>query len=156
MSETEIYLKRQIDDLQRELDRLKTNVPEIGGVWQSWTPTLSLIGSGTVPTYSTVQAKYAVVGKILSGQIILQNTSGGTAGSGAVVLLCSYPVAPSFSSIPGYGAVYDAGLATINTVTCRHYSTSAFYLQRYNGGNVLASEQSNANRYIFLSLMYPI
>lgn len=70
MSETEVYLKRQIDELKRELDRLKTNVPEVGGVWQDWTPTFA--GFSTDPYLS---CRYCVVGK-LSFLNVTNNTVG--------------------------------------------------------------------------------
>jgi hypothetical protein len=91
MSETEVYLKRQIDELKRELDRLKTNVPEVGGVWQDWTPTVtSQFGSGGT---ATSVCKYAVVGGILFCNMQVNITAVGTS-SGYVGV--SFP--PGFKS----------------------------------------------------------
>ena len=83
MSETEVYLKRQIDELKRELDRLKTNVPEVGGVWQDWTPTVSS-AVGTITSY-TANGRVATVGKIAHIRFGISITDKGT-GSGVLVI----------------------------------------------------------------------
>lgn len=150
----EIALMREITKLQEQINALRTI--EVGGVWTAWTPAVTA-PSGTPPTYSTATGLYTAINDLVIASVILQNTTGGTAGSGAVILLISLPIAnntsPVFQTL-GYGSYYNADIPEVGSLIARYNTSTTLYLHKGNGNNLVASEQANANRYIFLNLVY--
>ena len=69
----------------------------------SYTPVLTSIGGGTVPTFTAtpLTGKYAKVGRLVVAAAIARNTAGGTPGAGANQLVISLPLAASASAIGG-------------------------------------------------------
>lgn len=83
----------------------------------SWTQTFTT--AGTAPTFSTNNVYYKQVGKLTEVWGTLQNSSGGTAGSGAVVLDFDVPVA--INSNFNTATLTCANLSILNNVTFSHY-----------------------------------
>ena len=80
--------------------------------WTNFTPTLT--SAGTVPTFTTTQARYQKVGNVVFIEVLLQNTVGGTAGVGANAISMAAPVACNASSTL---AIASCGSYTNNTVS---------------------------------------
>jgi hypothetical protein len=70
----ELVLLRKIE----ELEKLIMRQPEIGGVWQDWTPGVAST-VGTITSY-TASARYIVVGKMLNiyGAVTIINNGTGS------------------------------------------------------------------------------
>lgn len=64
--------------------------------WTTWTPTFSVSG-GTAPSFSSNKSRYKKIGKTVIVELQLENSSGGTAGSGASAMTMNLPVAASSS-----------------------------------------------------------
>lgn len=66
---------------------------KLASSWTSYTPTVT-VDSGTAPTYTNAatSGKYSQIGKIVTLQFFLYNTTGGTAGSGTGAMHYSLPV----------------------------------------------------------------
>ena len=130
------------------------------GAWDSGTTTLTVSG-GTVPTYTTNERRTTVIGKTVIVSYMLLNTTGGTAGAGANPILLSLPYKAKSSTRIGSGSVYNGGTA-INGSVIRNFvavsaaGTDTVYLACDAAYNILGSDQSNANRYIYATLTYEI
>lgn len=121
----------------------------------NYTTTITATG-GTAPTYSVNSCKLSVNGRVVNAVVQLQNTSGGTAGSGAVVLYVSKPVSVATNSIDGTFKSYEES-GTLYSGLISDNSASDAYLTRYDMvSNVVANDQSSANRYLQLSFCYVI
>ena len=122
----------------------------------NWTPVVTAPG-GTTPTYSSVVGKFSLNGLQLSAQAVLSNTSGGTAGSGAaVVLLVSNPIIPSVTGVIGSAKSYEsAGTGNTCIITDNNLSGTC-YITKYDMNNIVANDQSSANRYLQLNFNYLI
>lgn len=87
MSEHLIQMQRQIDQLARELERLKTveKFPTIPNT--TWTPALSFGGASVGMTYTAQNGRYVNVGKavLVTGYIVL-SAKGSSTGNAAVTL----------------------------------------------------------------------
>lgn len=64
----------------------------------TWTPVLT--SAGTVPTFTTASGTYTRIGRLVFFNAYLNNTSGGTAGSGSNQLSVSLPIATSSAQLP--------------------------------------------------------
>jgi hypothetical protein len=116
----------------------------------NFTPTIRATG-GTPPSYSAINCSFAIKGNTCTVWYYLANASGGTAGSGSVLLELSMPVTSAITGRIGNGAVYNGG-TTINGLVIQDFCSivgtgTAFLYFNGNGNNILASNQSNANRY---------
>ena len=108
---------------------------------------------GTVPTFSTVLAKFSVLNGVIKAWGNLQNTTGGTAGAGAVILNISLPAAEPYGiSLVGNGVCYSAGVTFLG-VLCRA-SGASFYMHDNGMANVNAASFSNAARQIHFEINY--
>ena len=95
----EIVLLRRIEELEKLIQRQ----PEIGGVWQDWTPTFSASGSMTISNLSITEAKYMLIGKTCFFYLRAQFTIGGTVSTlvyatAPVKIADAYPL---FTAITG-------------------------------------------------------
>lgn len=87
-------IQNQINDLNTEVTNLSSTKLD-KPVWQTYTPTITLSGAGTIPTYTTTfSGRYLVVNKIVFVEIFCENNSGGTAGSGVGIIQIDLP--PSY------------------------------------------------------------
>jgi hypothetical protein len=116
----------------------------------SFTPTIRATG-GTAPSYSAIDCRFTIRGNICTVWYNLANASGGTAGSGSVLLEFSMPVTSVITGRIGNGAIYNGG-TTINGLVIYDFCSvigagTEFLYFNGNGNNILASNQSNANRY---------
>lgn len=110
--------------------------------WTTFTPTLTLVGGAgnTVPTFSTTNARYRVIGDVCKIQIFLNNTSGGTAGAGTGALTVALPVAIGASSTgarPIVGTLVNG--ATINHLNA--FLTASATTLTLNGGDSTTAVQ---------------
>lgn len=116
----------------------------------SFTPTIRAT-SGTPPTYSAINCLFSIKGNVCTIWYYLANASGGTAGAGSVLLELSMPVTSAMTGRIGNGAVYNGG-TLINGVAIYDFCSvigngTAFLYFNGRAYNILASDQSNANRY---------
>ena len=138
--------------------RLSTTAGDIGGAWAATTCTLTVSG-GTAPTYSTNSIRTTVIGKTIIATWLLSNTSGGTAGAGSNPLFVSLPYVSKSGTRIGHGSVYNGGTAIIgsyvivNVELVAGASGTTAYLT-CDGTNITGANQSNANRYIYLTATY--
>lgn len=65
----------------------------------TWTPAVSSAG-GTNPTFTTASGTYTQVGRLVFFNVNLNNTTGGTAGSGAQQLSVSLPFTTASAQLP--------------------------------------------------------
>jgi hypothetical protein len=126
------------------------NPPEFPVI--SYIPIITASG-GVPPTYADKETPFSISGRKVSIDLVLNNTSGGTPGSGEVLLTVSVPIAIQKARAFGIGLVYDANVA-VHQVAARYFSSTTIYFVKANGGNIVASEQAAANRYIYASLSY--
>lgn len=137
---------------------LSTTAGDIGGAWSSSTCTLTVSG-GTVPTYTTNSWRTTVIGKTIIATLTLANSSGGTAGAGANPLFVSLPYATYSGTRIGHGSIYNGGTAIIGTQVIKNFEvvSSASGTTAYlaiDDVNASGANQSNANRYIYLTVTY--
>lgn len=136
---------------------------------QTYTPAVT-VASGTAPTYTgTVNGNYYVNGNLCFVDIFLQNTAGGTAGSGAGLISVSLPINSAvgawantgnsaYTSSIGYALNSAAtrfmlvGLLSGNSSTIRlGYWSSFTAISQFTGG-----DQSDTSRNIALHFYYDI
>ena len=111
-------------------------VYDVGGVWQSYTPTLSNITLGN----GTLAARWARVGKTITGNI--RFVAGGTTSYSAGNLALSVPVAPaawiSALDVIGSGWIDNGSGATRRGTTIQLASSGSSNMQHlYEGGTVM-------------------
>jgi hypothetical protein len=137
-------------------------------LWSTYTPIVSIVGAGVAPTYATNSCRYRLVNDIVNCDVMLVNTAGGTAGSGAGQLYISLPVVvgSAFSVHPillgGY-ALNNATYWFLSGVIALQALTMPLTLWNANGGgNTLApvvftgANQNNAIREIHLHFWYEV
>lgn len=131
---------------------------QFGVGWTSFTPSWNASGATALPTYSFSNCKYTRMGKTVRATYFLQNTSGGTAGNGAVSLTILYP-----SGLPAAsgdtGLVIGSGFVANSTTTSpamayNGNSTTAFTLAKGVNTVFLVDDQNNAGRQIVLDVTY--
>lgn len=127
--------------------KFNTAQGEFGGTWLDWTPTFTATG-GTAPTYTQRTGRYMQIGKTVYGTFTCQNTTGGTAGNGAVLLTISVPVnIKSTTVVCGFGYSYEAAGTLAGGGILRYASASSLFMQRTDTfTNILANDQSSADR----------
>lgn len=119
------------------------------GIYVPFTPTFVASG-GTVPTYANSAGYYTINGKTVSGYWNCSNTTGGTAGAGAVLLTMNLPVTVSSRApaVLGQGFSYEASGTLAGVCILRNAGASNVFMQTYNFVNILAQDQSSADRSI--------
>lgn len=80
----------------------------------TFTPTVTLSGAGTVPTYVTNSGRYWISGQTCFVDVYL-NGDGGTAGSGSTQLQIALPVPVSSSHLTDIAVNYPVGMAQNGT-----------------------------------------
>jgi len=128
-------------------------------------PTITVQSGGTSPTYSTTSARAIIQNNKISGTIVLNNTSGGTAGNGAGILTVKLPFSANSSiysalnsrAVIGQGFSYESGGTQLG-VLMNIYNTdnTQFYLLTMSVGNITGNDQSSADRAIVLNFDYEI
>ncbi len=81
----EIVLLRRIEELEKLIQRQ----PEVGGVWQDWTPSWSAAGAMTISSVSLNTARYYTLGKSFTFFVDSKFTLGGTANNAVIFTLPS-------------------------------------------------------------------
>ena len=118
----------------------------------NFTPTITASG-GTAPSFSSTTAYFTMRQNEVFVSVNLTNSSGGTAGAGAVLLLVAMPTSISaVSSLCGTGVCYSAGV--ILAGVWARGTGSTVYMHDAGMNNVFASHFSNANRQIHLDIRY--
>lgn len=136
MSNNELVLLRRIEELENYIKR----VPEVGGVWKNWTPTITYAGGTTDPTSLILSAHYSVIGKIC----IFTVTGTLTRGSGDRLYI-------SFTLPINYYINFSAN-ATVNfgsLKVCPNYGAASSRLTIFNNG-------MTADGYLWCSGFYRI
>lgn len=119
MSNNELVLLRRIEDLEKLIQRQ----PEVGGVWQSYTPVWTAATTNPSIGNGTLAGTYCVVGKMCVASIFIQFGSTTNAGSGR------YSFTPPLSPIDNTTAVRH-GIGTWNcsdTGTANYTGTTLFF-----------------------------
>lgn len=139
-------------------DYVSAQSSDLGGAWSSTTCTVTVSG-GTVPTYTTNGWRTTVIGKTVIASLILANSTGGTAGAGANPLFISLPYTSVTGCRIGHGSVYNGGTAIVGArvicnfeVVSSNNGTTAYLA--VDDSNITGANQSNANRYIYLTVTY--
>jgi hypothetical protein len=131
--------------------------------WNNFGVTLSA-ASGTVPTYSNSGFYYHQVGKIVFFNIYMQNTSGGTAGSGGAPIRIALPVAMSadyanitYLASSGFSQNYTTFNPLIAAISDAMADPTHITMKSIDGGtktSVTCELQDNGARGIWLSGWY--
>lgn len=126
--------------------------------WTSYVPTIS-VASGTAPTYtSTSTGKYYQLDKVVHMQFTVQNSAGGTAGSGAGTLRFSLPVTASVSItaggtvIGGIALVYNGAATGFTTTTLE--TTSLGNFRGTDTTLATGASQNSTSRFLYAELTY--
>ena len=125
----------------------------IGAVTVDYTPTLT---QGVAVTKTVVQARYFQFQKFVQGQILMNCTSAGTAGS---VVAVGLPIsARSTNSIVAFGYIYDANTNIMYNVTgyAATGTTINFYYQTGNAFGVSPAVTLANTDQISLNFSYEI
>lgn len=117
MNGNELILLRRIEDLENYIKR----VPEVGGVWQDWTPTVTYSGGTTNPTSITTACAYNVIGGMTTITVNLGVTRGAGDRTATIITLPK-----------NYSGTYGFAGAAFNTVS----STRVVYFLG-SGGNTI-------------------
>ncbi len=102
MNGNELILLRRIEDLENYIKR----VPEVGGVWKNWTPTVTYGGGTTDPTSITTHCAYNVIGGMTTITVNLRVTRGGGDRTSTKITLPK-----------NYSGTYGFAGAALNTVS---------------------------------------
>ncbi len=155
------YLAGVTSAIQTQIDTKVTSP-----TWTTFTPTVTLVGGAgnTVPTYSSVVARYIQIGKIVHVSIKLGNNSGGTAGAGTGAIFIALPIAASASdtnneSIPSGTFANGAATNIVHTAITASASTVALLYQNAIGTaiSMTGAQQNDANiRHIGLKFFYEV
>lgn len=123
---------------------------------------LSITGATVNPNYTTnTVTRFGVTGKQCDVVITLNNTSGGTAGSGTGALVFNLPISYKASlfvgsrSVVGHGW-YVNGSNVESLVAITAAVSNQFFLRKPSGGAITGNDQNGTNRSINLNLRYPI
>lgn len=110
---------------------------QLGGVWSSWTPTLTAITLGN----GTVTARYSITGKTISGQVVF--TAGSTTTYSGGNLGFSVPVTPksvtNLNLAPCGSAYVDNGTGATRRIAATSIESAARFTLFYEGGTVTSS-----------------
>lgn len=128
--------------------------------WLRWVPTLAASG-GTPPTYTLEFLNiYKVSGDKVEYSCEWENTSGGTAGSGAVDLYTSLPfsVSTSLTAQTNRGCIGhgQTNASITNSLTILRRDANTFACCIPAGTNMLASGQAATSRFVSINGQYPI
>lgn len=123
----------------------------------NYSPSIAAAGASTPPSYSTVLAHFSLNGKWCNLLVDLDNSSGGTAGSGADVILIGFPIAQksSLNKSIGSGTNYEAG-GTNAGIYVRSYSTTQMYFTKSDMTGISCNDQSSTVRYFVFEAQYLI
>ena len=127
--------------------------------WAAFTPRLSIVGAGTVPTYATNSGRFRISVSNTAYVDILLDGNGGTAGAGAGQLALLLPVVPSPSTMGGYIVI---GYCINNVKSTVLYGVptptpllALFILDKTDTiAPLTGADQNNASRQIRLHLWY--
>ena len=138
--------------------KLSTSAGELGGSWASSAATLAVSG-GTVPTYATNEIRKHISGKTVTASYTLENTTGGTAGAGSNPLYITLPYAAASTTRIGYGSIYNGGVLingklVSNFLVASSVGSNMAYLTADGSYNISGADQSNPNRYIYITITY--
>ncbi len=125
----------------------------------NWTASITC-PSGTAPSYSTNSCSFSISNGFCLFTILLENSSGGTAGASANPLFCSKPISATSAislSIHGVFSFYEQDVTTLGSGVLRGGNgSSLFYFMKYNGDNLTGEEQSSTTRQLFAEGKFPI
>lgn len=127
--------------------------------WNSFTPTITIVGAGAAPNYVTNQARFRIsVSNTVYVDVYL-NGDGGTPGSGAGQLALLLPVVPAPSILGGYIlAGYCINNVKSTVLYCNMTAVPSLLLSILDKTDTLApltgADQNNANRQIRMHLWY--
>jgi hypothetical protein len=135
-----------------------STIAKIVNPWTAYVPTVTAPG-GTPPTYTnTVTGKYCQIGKIVYMQFSLINTSGGTAGAGAVPLYFSLPITAADTSSTDWLNIVGNSLVYNGAATAFYFpaiaSATTIKILDTGTSSLTAAGQDNAVRIIQATLAY--
>lgn len=142
----EIYTNDGADDDSPTLAlTINSNQDIYSTAWQTWTPTVATIGGGTAPTFSVKTAYYKKIGKFVYFSMILNNSSGGTAGAGANTITVTKPVSSDFANTGSLmmGSGYTGNGATHNAVLVYEVDAATFSFIKHDTGVYLHGVDMN-------------
>jgi len=129
--------------------------------WTTYTPTVTLVGGAgnTVPTYTTTSGRYTQIGNTIYVQVVLINSSGGTAGAGTGTFTVALPISRGSEVANTYRMVgYALNNTTYYLLTALSPSTSTLAINYFSAINTKATftgaQQNNAIRELHLSFCY--
>jgi len=143
----------------------KGQTPQGFPQWFAYTPTITVAGGGTAPTYTAAFVnRYHLDGKTCFVHNGWSNLSGGTAGSGTGYLAWTLPIQPdttvtypsSTANALGVAMCYEAGGTTINGFLKGIGSGTTVYVQTAAYANIVGNDQSSTERYISADFSYEI
>jgi hypothetical protein len=122
--------------------------------WLEYIPTYYAAG-GTVPTYTTNTSRYKISYREVHLMISSQNSSGGTAGAGAVDLTYSLPISASNinSGFPTGSALYYNGNQQNFMISQVRLALQGGFI-KINTVPMQAVDQNNSIRFIYNDITY--
>lgn len=122
----EIVLLRRIEELEKLIQRQ----PEVGGVWQNWTPKVTAEGSMTISNLVVEVARYCLIGDSMGLELSIKFTTSGTASNQVNI---SYPFSIITSSYRSFYTGYrDSG---DHPGWCYGPRSTTFGVRHYDGSN---------------------
>lgn len=130
----------------------KIATPQGFPLYFSFTPVVTC-PSGTPPTYANTTARFSITNGLVSMSMLFENTSGGTAGASAnPIYLTGFPCSLVNAGVMGVGVFYEQDIATIKTIFARYASATSCYMHGVDGINIMGSDQSSPQRYLFFNI----
>ena len=129
---------------------------QIGTGLMTFTPSWNT--TGTNPTYAFVSGVYKKTGKKIWASYSMQNTSGGTAGSGANTMQFFYPnnippeSARTFLNLGS--AVIGNNTTVVSSMAYNPNSTTYFVVSKSPNADITVNDQNNALRQIQIVIEY--
>lgn len=132
--------------------------------WLTYTPVRTVESAGTPPTYTGIDKNlYKIINDTMYLKSTWQNTSGGTAGSGAGGMYNTIPfsylssIFNAYYTTLGSGQSYE-GSGTICGVTVNSFGAAnqIQFLNPTTAAALTANDQSSANRYMVFNASLPI